>query len=308
MARILNYGSLNIDHVYSVPHIVRPGETISAAGFNDFPGGKGLNQSVAMARAGAAVFHAGKIGNDGGFLKKILAAEGVDCTWLKESGGPNGSAVIQKDTDGQNAIICYAGSNGEIRPAEIDEVLDDFEEGDILVSQNEISNVPYLLEMAGKRGMRIAFNPSPIDDTVLHMDLSMVSWLIINETEGYGLTGEKEPEKMVKNLITRYPEMAVILTLGEDGSIYCKGDSLLRQAAYRFEVKDTTAAGDTYLGYFLGTYELEGDVKAALDMAARAAGIAVSREGAVPSIPRAEEVRDYEGGRKRCQHHTIRPA
>ena len=190
MARILNYGSLNIDHVYSVPHIVRPGETISAVGFKDFPGGKGLNQSVAMARAGAMVFHAGKIGIDGEFLKEILVADGVDCTWLKNSGGLGGSAIIQKDADGQNAIICYAGSNGEISPAEIDEVLAHFQEGDILVSQNEISNVPYLIEMAGKRGMRIAFNPSPIDDTVLRMDLSKVSWLIINETEGYGLTGE----------------------------------------------------------------------------------------------------------------------
>lgn len=237
------------------------------------------------------VFHAGKIGNDGEFLKKILVADGVDCTWLKNSGGPNGSAIIQKDADGQNAIICYAGSNGEISPAEIDEVLAHFREGDILVSQNEISNVPYLIEMAGKRGMRIAFNPSPIDDTVLRMDLSKVSWLIINETEGYGLTGEEEPEKIVKNLITRYPGMAVILTLGEDGSMYCQGDVILRQEAYRFGVKDTTAAGDTFLGYFLGTYELEGDVKAALDMAARAAGIAVSREGAVPSIPGVEEVR-----------------
>ena len=111
MARILNYGSLNIDHVYSVPHIVRPGETISAVGFKDFPGGKGLNQSVAMARAGAMVFHAGKIGIDGEFLKEILVADGVDCTWLKNSGGLGGSAIIQKDADGQNAIICYAGSN-----------------------------------------------------------------------------------------------------------------------------------------------------------------------------------------------------
>ena len=139
--------------------------------------------------------------------------------------------------------------------------------------------------------MRIAFNPSPIDDTVLRMDLSKVSWLIINETEGYGLTGEEEPEKIVKNLITRYPGMAVILTLGEDGSMYCQGDVILRQEAYCYGVKDTTAAGDTFLGYFLGTYEPEGDVKAALEMAARAAGIAVSREGAVPSIPGVEEVR-----------------
>ena len=244
-----------------------------------------------MARAGAMVFHAGRVGNDGGFLKEILVANGVDCTWLKNSEGPNGSAIIQKDKDGQNAIICYAGSNGEISPAEIDEVLSHFREGDILVSQNEISNVPYLIEMAGKRGMRIAFNPSPIDDTVLHMDLSPVSWLVINETEGYGLTGEEEPEKIVKNLITRYPAMAVVLTLGEDGSLYCQGDTILRQEACHFGVKDTTAAGDTFLGYFLGTYELEGDVKEALDMAARAAGIAVSREGAVPSIPRGEEVR-----------------
>lgn len=291
MARILNYGSLNIDHVYSVSHIVRPGETISAVGLKDFPGGKGLNQSIAMARAGAAVFHAGKIGRDGEFLKKILMADGVDCTWLKSSEGPNGSAIIQKDEDGQNAIICYPGSNGEITEAEIDEVLAHFEEGDILVSQNEISNVPYLIETAGKRGLRIAFNPSPIDDTVLHMDLSMVSWLIINETEGYGLTGEEEPEKMVKKLITRYPRMAVILTLGENGSMYCRENLILYQEAYRYEVKDTTAAGDTFLGYFLGRYELEDDIKAALDMAAHAAGIAVSREGAVPSIPRAEKVR-----------------
>ena len=114
---------------------------------------------------------------------------------------------------------------------------------------------------------------------------------MINETEGYGLTGEEEPEKIVKNLITRYPAMAVVLTLGEDGSLYCQGDTILRQEACHFGVKDTTAAGDTFLGYFLGTYELEGDVKAALDMAARAAGIAVSREGAVPSIPGVEEVR-----------------
>ena len=152
MARILNYGSLNIDHVYSVPRIVRPGETISAVGFKDFPGGKGLNQSVAMARAGAMVFHAGRVGNDGGFLKEILVANGVDCTWLKNSEGPNGSAIIQKDKDGQNAIICYAGSNGEISPAEIDEVLSHFREGDILVSQNEISNVPY---DAGRRRLHV---------------------------------------------------------------------------------------------------------------------------------------------------------
>lgn len=291
MARILNFGSLNIDHVYSVPHIVKPGETISAAGFQDFPGGKGLNQSVAMARAGAMVYHAGKIGCDGEFLKKILTDNGVDCRWLRNSRGPNGSAIIQKDTNGQNAIICYAGSNGEISKTEIDEVLADFQRGDILVSQNEISNVLYLLEAAGKKGMRIAFNPSPADDTVFNMDLSMVTWLIINETEGYDLTGEEEPERIIEKLLLKYPDMEVILTLGEEGSVYGKDGVFLRQEAYRFEVKDTTAAGDTFLGYFLGTYEQEGDVKNALDMAARAAGIAVSREGAVPSIPGVEEVR-----------------
>lgn len=291
MARILNFGSLNIDHVYSIPHIVKPGETISAAGFQDFPGGKGLNQSVAMARAGAMVYHAGKIGCDGGFLKKILTDNGVDCRWLRSSRGPNGSAIIQKDTNGQNAIICYAGSNGEITEKEIDEVLADFQRGDILVSQNEISNVLYLLEAAGKKGMRIAFNPSPADDTVVNMDLSMVTWLIINETEGYDLTGEEAPERIIEKLLLKFPDMEVILTLGEEGSVYGKDGVFLRQEAYRFEVKDTTAAGDTFLGYFLGTYEQEGDVKNALDMAARAAGIAVSREGAVPSIPGVEEVR-----------------
>lgn len=291
MSKILNFGSLNIDHVYSVPHIVRPGETISAGGLAIFPGGKGLNQSVALARSGAAVSHAGKIGNDGGFLKDILLADGVDCTWLMNSVGPNGCAIIQKDGGGQNAIICHAGSNGEITKDEIDAVLENFGRGDILVSQNEISNVPYLLESAGKKGMRIALNPSPMDDAMMSLDFSAVTWLVINETEGYGLTGEREPERIAESLVSRYPELAVILTLGENGSMYVSREITLRQEACRYGVLDTTAAGDTFLGYFLGTYGKNGDVKAALERASRAAGIAVSREGAVPSIPREEEVR-----------------
>lgn len=290
MNKILNYGSLNVDHVYSVPHIVKPGETIAAMELQTFPGGKGLNQSVAMARAGASVCHGGKIGTDGRFLREILERDGVDCTWLRDCGSPNGSAVIQKDRSGQNAIICHAGSNGQVEKTEIDEALEHFGEGDILVAQNEISNVPYLIAKAGEKGMRIAFNPSPIDETVLRMDLSAITWLVINEVEGYGLTGEGDSDQMIDRLLKRYPDMAVILTLGECGSVYRSKDVDLKQAAYQVDVKDTTAAGDTFLGYFFGTYVNGGDVGSALKMAALAAGIAVSREGAVPSIPYGAEV------------------
>lgn len=290
MVRVLNYGSLNIDYVYSVPHIVRPGETISAMALDTFPGGKGLNQSVALARAGANVCHGGKVGANGGFLLEILKENHVDCSFLLESDGPNGSAMIQRDQNGQNSIICYAGSNGEITKEEIDRALEGFSEGDVLVSQNEISHVPYLIEQAGKRGMKIAFNPSPIDDRIRGMDLTPVTWLIINEVEGYELTHEKEPEQIITKLLKQYPQMSVILTLGEDGAVFCNKEKKIVQKAYTVNVKDTTAAGDTFLGYFVGSTVTGESVETALDRAASASAIAVGREGAVPSIPHLREL------------------
>ena len=292
--KILNFGSLNIDYVYSLDHIVRAGETEASSDYQVFPGGKGLNQSAALSRAGGRVFHGGRIGREGLFLKEALEESGVDCRFLRADGGANGHAVIQRTPAGENSILLYAGANRKNTRADIDGALACFDEGDVLVCQNETSEVPYLIEAAFRRGMRVAWNPSPVTDVVDAVELRMLTWLIINEIEGQAITGKSEPEAMLEALEGRAPELRVVLTLGEEGSVYRHRGLVLRQERYAVPVRDTTAAGDTFLGYFIREASEAGEepeaVERALKMASMAAALAVSREGAMPSIPLREEV------------------
>lgn len=292
--KILSFGSLNIDYVYSLDHIVREGETEASWNYQVFAGGKGLNQSVALARAGGRVFHAGRVGEEGRFLRQALEESGVDCRFLLTDGGASGHAIIQRSAAGENSIILYPGANHKNTREDMDRVLSQFEEGDVLVCQNEISETAYLIEAAGRRGLRVAWNPSPVTDVVGTVDLSRVAWLIVNEIEGEAITGESDPEAMLEAFRRRYPDLRVVLTLGADGSVYQGGGLVLRQERYTVPVRDTTAAGDTFLGYFIREASEAGQepeaLRRALKMASMAAALAVSREGAMPSVPMREEV------------------
>ena len=290
--KILNVGSLNIDYVYVLDHIVKEGETESSSDYQIFEGGKGLNQSVALSRAGGQVFHAGRIGKEGAFLKDALERSGVDCQFIITDEGANGHAIIQRSALGENSIILYPGANHKITKENIDQILRHFETGDILVCQNETSQVAYLIRAAYEKGMKIAWNPSPITDVVKQVDFSMITWLIINEIEGQAITGKEAPEEILDSLRREYPRLRVVLTLGADGSIYQDQDKTFRQECYTVPVKDTTAAGDTFLGYFISevTRSEDGSVQRALQLASMASALAVSREGAMPSVPMRDEV------------------
>ena len=135
--KILNYGSCNIDYVYALDHILKVGETLVADKLSIFPGGKGLNQSIAIARAGAPVYHAGCVGSDGDFLIELMSESGVDTSYIKRVNEKNGHAIIEVSRKGDNSIFIYAGSNGMIEKADIDRVLSDFSSGDILLLQND---------------------------------------------------------------------------------------------------------------------------------------------------------------------------
>lgn len=291
MMKILNFGSLNIDHVYEVPHFLLPGETLSSARYSRFPGGKGLNQSIAMAKAGAAVFHAGKIGHNSEILLEVLQESGVNTALLDTAGEETGHAIIQVNAEGENCILLYGGSNLEITTEYVDRVFSSLEDELILVLQNEINNMEYILSKAKQRGMKIALNPSPIDDKLKNTDLSGITWLILNEIEGRELGGSEDPDRSLMNLLYRYPDMKIILTLGEKGAIYQDKNTRYVQKAYNARVKDTTAAGDTFTGYFISLTASGMEPGEALDAAARAAAITVSREGAGSSIPLLEEVK-----------------
>ena len=292
--KILNFGSLNIDYTYQVDHFVQAGETVSSRERRIFPGGKGLNQSIALARAGAPVYHAGAIGaQDGGFLRDLLHEAGANVEHIeKNDATASGHAIIQLDDSGQNCILLYGGTNQSITKERADEVLAGFSEGDFLLLQNEINQMPYIIEKAHEKKMRIVLNPSPMDEKIATMPLEYVEYFILNEVEASALCGDVPTEKIVFALAEKYPEAKIVLTLGSAGSYYHFGEDTHYQPIYSVPVVDTTGAGDTFTGYFLACLMNGQPIPGALRWAAAASAIAVSREGAAPSIPSMDEVRN----------------
>lgn len=293
--KVLNFGSLNIDYVYSVDEFVKKGETVSSHSLEIYSGGKGLNQSLALARAGCHVFHAGAVGEDGGMLLDILNESGVDTRFIKVmEGEKTGHAIIQTDRENDNCILLHAGANGSVTEEMADEVLSGFGTGDILVLQNEISSLSYIAEKASGLGMTVFLNPSPADEKLKDIKPEWIDWLVLNEHEAALMAGTAEevqsPETAAEKIIAEYPEIKIILTLGEKGSVYLDGKTRHYQQAYEADVTDTTAAGDTYTGYFIASCVKGLDAADAMDIASRASARAVSVRGAAPSIPWYEDI------------------
>ena len=292
--KIIHYGSINLDHVYQVDHIVQPGETLLARSQNLFCGGKGLNQSIALAKAGANVYHAGIVGEDGDILLDSLRNAGVDLSHVRRAPGASAHTVIQVDENGQNSIIVFSGENMRLTEADIDSILADFSPEDAVLMQNELFNTPLMMKKAAEKGMTIIFNPSPVNQEMLSYPLESVSWFLLNEIEGEALTGETVPEKILDGLAEKYPRSSVVLTLGKSGAWAMHEGRRCFQPAFEVKAVDTTAAGDTFTGFFLAGISSGISIPDALRRAAFASSIAVSRKGAADSIPTLEEVRGLE--------------
>ena len=288
---IVNFGSMNLDHVYTVAHFITGGETLLSDALTDCIGGKGLNQSLAVARSGAAIYHAGMLGEGGQMLQQCLAESGVNTSLLHPCSAPQGHTVIQVDPSGQNCIIVFGGSNQAVSCEYIDEVLARFAPGDYLMLQNEISNVGYLLSAAAARGMKVILNASPINDALLQLDFSQLEWLVVNEIECSAIAGCSDVCQAYETLKARYPQIGILLTLGENGSISWKDGIEIRQSAFAVTAVDTTGAGDTFVGYFIGCLTHGYSRAEAMRFASMASSIAVSRMGAAPSIPHMSEVK-----------------
>lgn len=295
MAKVLCFGSLNIDYVYRVDHFVKKGETISSKALNVFCGGKGLNQSATLGKAGCEAYHAGLIGEDGRFLLDMLVESGVDVSQVGVSGEVrSGNALIQNDSEGDNCIILYPGANFAITREQVDETLKNFGAGDYILLQNEISELSYIVKQAKDKGMTIVLNPSPMNERLTTEILGATDWMVLNEVEAMQLTDcpEDREEKLAKALTERFPGARFVLTLGEKGSCYVDKETRVHQDIFPANVVDTTAAGDTYTGYFIAGLLRGWDMEKCLKVAAKASSITVSREGAAPSIPWMREVEE----------------
>ena len=288
--KVLNIGSMNLDLVYSVDHIVQPGETEASFALDTFLGGKGLNQSMALAKAGVEIYQGGMIGEDGQVFLDACAEYGVKADYIRTVPGKSGHAVIQRDKNAQNCILLYGGANQMLSEAYVDEVLSSFAAGDILLLQNEVNQMPYIVEKAYEKGMQIALNPSPFNEKLEAVDMAKISIFLMNEVEGHQITGLTDPDEIIAEMLRRFPKARIVLTLGKDGAVYADADQKHFQPIFKVQAVDTTAAGDTFTGYFLAGL-LDGmPVPEILKMSTKASSIAVTRAGAVPSIPYREEV------------------
>ena len=294
--KVLNFGSLNIDYVYRVDHILVRGETLLSEDRKVYAGGKGLNQSVALGRAGMNVWHAGNVGAEGKILLDMLKDAHVNTELVRVlQDTPCGHTVIQNDKDGDNCILLFGGANQCVTDEQIDEVLSHFEAGDWIVLQNEVNHLARIMSCAHEKGMKIVLNASPINDQLSTLPWDCVDYLFVNEIEAGLLTGEKEstPDTLVPAVRRRFPNAKVILTMGTEGSWYIDADSVVHQDIYKVRTVDTTAAGDTFSGYFIAGVVSGKDPAGALQLASQASAIAVTRRGAAPSIPDMEEVKKF---------------
>jgi len=290
--KVLCIGSLNLDMVYQMDHIVQPGETEASYGMNIFLGGKGINQSMAVAKAGANVYHAGLIGEDGQAFLDACAEYGVDSRYIRKVEGKSGHAIIQIDKNAQNCILLYGGANQMLTAEYVDEVLSGFGPEDVLLLQNEVNMLPYIVDKAYEKGMQIALNPSPFNEKLDDVDMGKISIFLLNEVEGFQVTGLKEPDAIIARLLELYPHARIVLTLGKDGAVYADKEQKHFQPIFKVKAVDTTAAGDTFTGYFLAGLCEGMPIPEVLKRSAKASSIAVSRPGAVPSIPWRAEVEE----------------
>lgn len=279
---IYNLGSINIDHVYRVPHLPVPGETLSSTDFTSGLGGKGANQSIAIGRAGGAVHHIGAIGADGVWTLDILRDAGVDISMISTIDTPTGHAIINVDDHAENSIVLFPGANRALTEQMIDAALGDAAAGDWLLLQNETNLGSYAAKIARVKGMLIAYSAAPFDakaaaDMLPHTDL-----LAVNEIEAAQLAAA----------IGDFTVPMLLITKGADGAVL-QADTETSAPAFKVTPVDTTGAGDTFLGYFMATIDAGQSVIAALRQASAAAAIQVTRHGAAAAIPTADDTATF---------------
>lgn len=268
------------------------GETQLSTNRNEFCGGKGLNQSIALKRSGVDVYHAGTVGkHDSIELLTLLEKENISVENIKKVNSLTGHAIIQNNAEGNNSIILYSGANNENTKDHIDLTLKNFGQDDVIILQNEISNIEYILKVASEKDLQIVFNPSPVNNSIKKYPIELVDILVLNEVEGEALTECcNEPKEIIENLHKKYPKAKILLTLGEKGAYFFDGAKIYYEPIIKANVVDTTGAGDTFLGYFISSYYRGVAIDEAMKIATKAASICVTRKGASSSIPFIYEI------------------
>lgn len=288
--QIVNFGSINIDHVYQVPHFVKPGETLSSSKLTTGLGGKGANQSVAIARSGGTVKHVGQISNTDQWALKELQDSGVDTSGIKQVNQASGHAIIQVDSNGENAILLHGGANQSCDIDDLQRALAKPENVDYLLIQNECNGLSKAIELALNKEIKVALNPAPMSEAIKTLPLHKLDTLIVNQVEAQELSSLIELDSIIDYFQTALPNTRVVLTLGGEGVVLLNGTNIIKVDAHKVDVVDTTCAGDTFVGYFLSSLVQGDNDSIALKKASAAAALTVTRPGAISAIPTEQEL------------------
>jgi ribokinase len=287
---IFNLGSINVDYFYTLPHLVAAGETLASTSVSAALGGKGANQSVALARAGADVRHAGQIHKgDQGWLDSLLEA-GVECSHILATDVPSGHAIVAVDEQtAENQIILSPGCNQALPVDMIAPFLALAQPGDWALAQNEVNLTEAFLSAAARKGLNICYSAAPFVEEITAGLLPFVDLLIVNHLEAEALTS------FTGKPIDQHGIQHVIITRGAEGASY-KGIAAIAFDLPAMPVKavDTTGAGDTYLGYVLAALDAGQTIEQAMQIAATASAIQVTRQGASAAIPTRAEVEAFQ--------------
>jgi ribokinase len=284
---IFNLGSINIDMVYRVPTLPRPGETVSAQSYSRGLGGKGANQSIAAASAGAVTHHIGAIGRGDEWVLEPFLRLGLDQAHIRSLDMATGHAVIYVDAAAENSIVIYGGANQEITAAQIDTALAQAKPGDWMMLQNETNRVSYAAAAAKARGMRVAYSAAPFAPEHVQAVAPHIDLLVLNEGEVDLLLAE------LPDIGDGFPDLAWLVTLGPRGARYRHLDAVIEVPAFPAQAVDTTGAGDTYLGYFIAALDAGHSLRAAMLEASAAAAMQVARHGAAAAIPERAAVDEF---------------
>ncbi len=288
------FGSCNMDLVAYVGIAPRRGETVLGREFRTAPGGKGANQAVAAARAGAPTRFIGAVGDDelGERLQTALTEYGVNTDGLRTVTGNSGTAHIVVDDDGGNAIVVVPGANA---------AMDSLAPGDAeliagcgaLLLQLEIpfSGVESAAVAAREAGVPVILTPAPAAELPEAL-LANVDMLVPNEHEAAVLTGSDDPRAALRKLVNLVPE--VVITLGATGSLYGnRAGDIMEVPAHPVRAVDTTAAGDTFVGVLAATRAAGGEIEEAMQRASAASALTVGRNGAMSAMPTDQEIREF---------------
>lgn len=289
---IYNLGSINIDHVYALPHLPEPGETLHARVHSFGLGGKGMNQSVAAAKAGADVHHIGAIGKSDLWVRERIESYGVNCKFIREIDSATGHAVIFVDAKGENTIVLEPGANTKQDSEFVVGAIDQASSNDILLLQNETNLQPHTATFALVKGMRVIYSAAPFSIEAVQALVPDVSMIVVNEIEASQLCSGLGVS------LEQIPVPQVMVTMGAKGAMWRSNETgeVIEVSAPDVTPVDTTAAGDTYAGYFAAGLDLGMPVRRAMEWATQAAALKVTRQGTADAIPSADEVNAFRRG------------